>query len=225
MRVQSNTFFPKVCLSLRVKNDENCTKCFCLCKNEIRNMIRLAIFASGNGGNAENITRYFSSSNEIKPVIFVSNKKEASVHERARNLGIPSYTFSKNEFDEGTPIVEKLREYEVDFVVLAGFLLKISQPILDAFPDKIVNIHPALLPKFGGKGMYGNHVHRAVVEAGERESGITIHYVNENYDEGNIIFQAKCEVLSSDTSDDVAKKVSELEYEWFPRVIEGILKN
>ena len=187
-------------------------------------MTRLAIFASGNGSNAENITRYFSENDEIKPVIFVSNKKEAFVHERARKLGIPSYTFSKNEFDEGTPIVQKLREYEVDFVILAGFLLKISQPILDAFPNKIVNIHPALLPKFGGKGMYGSHVHRAVVEAGERESGITIHYVNENYDEGNVVFQAKCEVLASDTSDDVAKKVSELEYEWFPRVIEEVLK-
>jgi len=188
-------------------------------------MIRLAIFASGNGGNAENITRYFSENPEIKPVIFVSNKKEAFVHERARNLGIPSYTFSKNEFDEGTPVVQKLREYEIDFVVLAGFLLKISQPILDALPDRIVNIHPALLPKFGGRGMYGNHVHRAVVEAGERESGITIHYVNENYDEGNIIFQAKCEILASDTSENVARKVSELEHRHFPRIIEKIVFN
>ena len=187
-------------------------------------MTRLAIFASGNGSNAENITRYFSENDEIKPVIFVSNKKEAFVHERARKLGIPSYTFSKNEFDEGTLIVQKLREYEVDFVILAGFLLKISQPILDAFPDKIVNIHPALLPKFGGKGMYGSHVHRAVVEAGECESGITIHYVNENYDEGGVIFQARCEVLASDTSDDVAGKVSELEHRHFPRVIERVLR-
>jgi phosphoribosylglycinamide formyltransferase-1 len=185
-------------------------------------MIRIAIFASGNGSNAENITRYFLKNNNMKPVIFISNKKEAFIHERARNLGVPSCSFSKSEFDEGTPIVKKLREYQVDFVILAGFLLKISQPILDAFPDRIVNIHPALLPKFGGKGMYGGHVHRAVVEARERESGITIHYVNEHYDEGDIIFQASCPVLPSDTPDDVARKVQELEYEFFPRVIEGV---
>jgi phosphoribosylglycinamide formyltransferase-1 len=187
-------------------------------------MKRIAIFASGNGSNAENIARYFDNHEEMKPVIFISNKKEAYLHERAKKLGIPSYTFSKNEFDEGTPVIEKLRKYTVDFVVLAGFLLKISQPILDAFPDEIVNIHPALLPKFGGKGMYGSHVHRAVVEAGERESGITIHYVNEHYDEGNIIFQASCEILSSDTADDVARKVGELEYRHFPRVIEEVLR-
>jgi phosphoribosylglycinamide formyltransferase-1 len=209
---------------LHIKNDENCTISFFFFFYKNRNIIRLAIFASGNGGNAENITRYFFENNDIKPVIILSNKKEAFVHERARDLGIPSFTFSKNEFDEGTKIVSILHEYEVDFVVLAGFLLKISQPILDAFPDKIVNIHPALLPKFGGKGMYGSYVHRAVVEAGERESGITIHYVNENYDEGGVIFQASCEVLASDTGDDVGRKVSELEYAYYPRVIEKVLK-
>ena len=186
-------------------------------------MKHIAIFASGNGSNAENIVRFFDGNKDVNPVVFISNKKEAFVHTRAQKLGIPSYTFSKNEFDEGTPIVTLLRRYEVDFVVLAGFLLKISQPILDAFPDKIVNIHPALLPKFGGKGMYGSHVHRAVVEAGERESGITIHYVNENYDEGNVIFQASCPVLPSDTADDVAKKVSELEYLHFPKIIEEVI--
>ncbi|MDR0331837.1 MAG: phosphoribosylglycinamide formyltransferase [Dysgonamonadaceae bacterium] len=188
-------------------------------------MTRIAIFASGNGSNAENISRYFIDNNGMKPVIFVSNKKEAYIHERAKNLGIPSCSFTKDEFDAGVPIVEKLREYEVDSVVLAGFLLKISQPILDAFPNRIVNIHPALLPKFGGKGMYGNRVHQAVIEAGERESGITIHYVNENYDEGNIIFQASCPVLPNDTADDVARKVHELEYEHFPRVIKEIVSH
>jgi phosphoribosylglycinamide formyltransferase-1 len=187
-------------------------------------MARIAIFASGNGSNAENISRYFMGNNSVKPVLFVSNKKEAYIHERAKNLGIPSCSFTKNEFDEGVPIVKKLREYEVDFVVLAGFLLKISKPVLDAFPNRMVNIHPALLPKFGGKGMYGNRVHQAVVEAGERESGITIHYVNENYDEGNIIFQASCPVLSSDTADDVARKVHELEYAHFPVIIEKVIK-
>ena len=186
-------------------------------------MTRIAIFASGNGTNAENIIRYFADNNKIKPVIVVSNRKEAFVHQRAKNLGIPSCVFSRNEFEEGTIIVEKLREYRVDFVVLAGFLLKISQPLLDAFPNRMVNIHPALLPKFGGKGMYGSHVHRAVVEASERESGITIHYVNENYDEGAVIFQASCKVLPNDTPDNVAQKVQELECEYYAAVVERVI--
>ena len=186
-------------------------------------MIRLAIFSSGNGSNAENICHYFSQHSHIQPVVIISNKQEAFVHERARKLNIPSYTFTKKEFDEGRSILDKLQQYNVDFVVLAGFLLKISQSLLDAFPNKMVNIHPALLPKYGGKGMYGDHVHRAVVEAGEKESGITIHYVNENYDEGAVIFQASCKVLPTDQATDVARKVGELEYAHFPRVIEEMI--
>ena len=183
---------------------------------------KIALFASGSGSNAENIIRYFSDQSVFEFPLIISNKADAYVHERARKLGIPSFTFSKEAFNIGTEIVSLLNDYKIDYIVLAGFLLKISTPILQAFPNKIVNIHPALLPKFGGKGMYGHHVHQAVVDAKEATSGITIHYVNENYDEGNVIFQAVCPVLPTDTPDMVAEKVHALEYEHFPRVIERI---
>ena len=186
-------------------------------------MKKIAIFASGSGSNAENIARYFSHSSQVEISLILSNKKDAFVHERAKKMGIPSYTFSKKEFDEAELIIETLRQYEIDYIVLAGFLLKVAQPILDAYPHKIINIHPALLPKFGGKGMYGQKVHEAVVEAGEAKSGITIHYINEHYDEGAVIFQTACEVLPGDSPDDVARKVHELEYEYFPRVIEKLV--
>ncbi len=188
-------------------------------------MKRIAIFASGSGSNAENIARYFSGINDIEISLILSNKKEAFVHERAKKLGIPSYTFSKTEFDEADLILETLQQYEIDFIVLAGFLLKVPQPILEAFPNRIINIHPALLPKYGGKGMYGDRVHRAVIDAGEKESGISIHYVNEHYDEGDIIFQATCEVLPGDSPDDIAQKVHQLEYNYFPEVIEKIVRD
>ena len=187
-------------------------------------MKRIAVFASGGGSNAENIARYFATNPEVEISLILSNKADAFVHERAKILHIPSCTYSKKEFDEGVGIVDLLQENEIDFVVLAGFLLKVSQPIIDAFPGRIVNIHPALLPKFGGKGMYGDRVHQAVVESGETESGITIHYINENYDEGAVIFQAKCDVLPGDSAADVAQKVHELEYRHFPAVIEEICK-
>lgn len=184
---------------------------------------KVAIFSSGSGSNAENIIQYFSSNNKVEFPLILSNKSTAFVHERAKKLKVPSFTFSKEEFDEGTNIVALLQKYEIGHIVLAGFLLKVSDVILKAFPNKIINIHPALLPKFGGKGMYGNRVHQAVVEALETESGITIHYVNENYDEGNIIFQATCPVLPSDTPEMVADKVHALEYEHFPKVIEKVV--
>jgi phosphoribosylglycinamide formyltransferase, formyltetrahydrofolate-dependent len=187
-------------------------------------MIHIAIFASGSGSNAENIADYFSDSADIRVSLIISNKRDAYVHERAKKLGIPSYTFSKAEFDDGSIVIDTLRAYHTDFIVLAGFLLRVSPSLLEAFPGRIVNIHPALLPRYGGKGMYGDKVHRAVVDAGEAESGITIHYVNENYDEGNIIFQASCEVQSEDTPDDVARKVHALEHEHFPQVIESVVK-
>lgn len=186
---------------------------------------KIALFASGSGSNAENILRYFSQKTAFEFPLIISNKSDAYVHERARNLGIPSFTFSKDEFEKGTNILSLLDKYEIGYIVLAGFLLKISTPLLQAFPNRIVNIHPALLPKFGGKGMYGHHVHQAVVDAGETVSGITIHYVNENYDEGNIIFQATCPVTSDDTADMVAEKVHALEYEHFPRVIEMVFNS
>ena len=185
--------------------------------------IKTALFASGSGSNAENIIRYFSDNHSIEFPAILSNNVNAFVHERAKNLQVPSYTFSKEDFAAGDKIVTFLRELDVDLIVLAGFMLKIPQNLIDAFPDRIINIHPALLPKFGGKGMYGDHVHKAVVAAGEKESGITIHYVNENYDEGNIIFQAKCEVILTDTPDDVAHKVHALEYEYYPKVIESLI--
>ncbi len=183
-------------------------------------MKKLAIFASGSGSNAENIVKYFLKNEEICIPVIISNKKDAYVHERAQKLGIPSFTFSKKEFEETDLVPDTLKSYEIDWIILAGFLLKVPENLLKTYPNRIINIHPALLPKFGGKGMYGSHVHEAVVAAREKESGITIHYVNENYDEGKTIFQATCEVLSSDTADDVAEKVHALEYEYFPKIIE-----
>jgi Folate-dependent phosphoribosylglycinamide formyltransferase PurN len=183
---------------------------------------KIAIFASGSGSNAENIVTYFDSNPEFEFPLIISNKIDAFVHERAKKLKIPSFTFSKNEFEDGILIVDLLKKYEIDGIVLAGFLLKVPKSILEAFPNKIINIHPALLPKYGGKGMYGDRVHTAVHAAGEKTSGITIHYVNENYDEGNIIFQAECELNSADTPHSIAEKVHNLEYEWFPKIVERV---
>ncbi|MDR0422166.1 MAG: phosphoribosylglycinamide formyltransferase [Proteiniphilum sp.] len=186
-------------------------------------MTHIALFASGNGSNAENIVRYFSGNRNISVSLIVSNRRDAYVHERARQLGVKSLTFSRVEFEDGLAVTDVLRVCGVDFIVLAGFLLKVSQPLLDAFPGRIINIHPALLPKFGGKGMYGDRVHRAVVDAGENESGITVHYVDGQYDGGEIIFQATCEVLPEDSPEEVARKVHVLEYAFFPKVIEKVI--
>ncbi|MCD8269684.1 MAG: phosphoribosylglycinamide formyltransferase [Parabacteroides sp.] len=186
-------------------------------------MKNVAIFASGSGTNAENIGRYFSKSETIKVAVVLSNNKYVGVHARVNKLAIPSFVFSRDEFVEGTAVLAKLAEYQIDLIVLAGFMNKISDALLKAYPGKIINIHPALLPKHGGKGMYGIHVHEAVVAAGDKESGITIHYINENYDEGDIIFQAKCDVLPTDTPEDIATKVHALEYAHYPHVIEEVL--
>lgn len=185
-------------------------------------MKRVAIFASGSGSNAENIARYFEKKNLIEIPLILTNNPSAFVIERAKKLNIPCEVFTKTELTESNKIVDLLNELEVEWIVLAGFLLKIPQNLIDAFGGRIVNIHPALLPKYGGKGMYGDRVHQAVVAAGELESGITIHYVNEHYDEGTIILQVKCEVKSEDTADDVANKVHALEYEHFPKVLEQL---
>ncbi len=187
-------------------------------------MTRIAIFASGSGTNAENIIKYFASNEKIEIACVVTNKKDAFVLKRAENLNIDSKFFSKDDFFDTTNVIKYLIEKKINFIILAGFLLKIPQNIINLFPQNIINIHPALLPKFGGKGMYGDNVHKAVVESKEIETGITIHYVNENYDEGTIIFQEKCPILDSDTYEDVAKKVHALEYTHFPVVIENILK-
>ncbi len=188
-------------------------------------MKNIAILASGSGTNAENIINYFKNSDSISVVYVLSNKKDAKVLERASRLNIPNKSFDKNDFIDTDEVLNLLKE-NADYVILAGFLWKIPAKILEAFPNKIINIHPALLPKYGGKGMYGMHVHNAVVENREKKTGITIHYVNENYDEGAIIFQKSFEILESDTPDDVAEKIHKLEQENFPKVIEKvILKN
>ncbi|MDH6304919.1 phosphoribosylglycinamide formyltransferase-1 [Parabacteroides sp. PF5-5] len=185
-------------------------------------MKNIAIFASGSGTNAENIIRYFANNENIRVVVVFSNNRKVGVHERVNRLGVPSFVFTRDEFADGAPIIAKLAEYHADFIVLAGFMNKISDVLLKAFPNQIINIHPALLPKYGGKGMYGMHVHEAVVAAGEKETGITIHYINEEYDEGAVIFQASCPVLPNDTPEEVATKVHALEYEHYPQVIEKI---
>lgn len=186
-------------------------------------MNRIAIFASGSGSNAENIANYFSNNADVEVSLILTNNANAFVLERAKKLGIKSFVFSKSDFSNTDQIVQKLQENDINWIVLAGFLLKIPQNLINAFPNKIINIHPALLPKYGGKGMYGDKVHQAVLENKESESGITIHYVNEHYDEGKIIFQAKCKVEATDTFEDVASKIHELEYKHFPEVVEGVL--
>lgn len=180
----------------------------------------IVIFASGNGSNALNIIKYFKSHKYIKIAAVFCNKPNAKVIDKAKRENIEVFIFDKNELSASEKVLNQLNEYAVDFIILAGFLLKIPEKIINNYPKKIINIHPALLPKYGGKGMYGTHVHEAVVKNKEKESGITIHYVNENYDEGAIIFQAKCEVFETDTAEDVATKIHALEMENFPRVIE-----
>ncbi|WP_293049682.1 phosphoribosylglycinamide formyltransferase [Paludibacter sp.] len=188
-------------------------------------MVNIAIFASGSGSNAENIVRYFESHPCISVSLILTNKADAYVLERAKKLNIPAMIFSKTEMNESDSLLNLLIEKKIDWLILAGFLLKVPDNLIAAFPDRILNIHPALLPKHGGKGMYGSRVHEAVVAAGEKESGITIHYVNNHYDEGQIAFQATCPVLPSDSAEDVANKVHALEYEHFPKVIEKIISD
>lgn len=180
---------------------------------------RIAIMASGSGSNAENIIRYFSAEKRVEFGLILSNRPDAQVHQRAARLGIPSRTYAREQLTDGQFLLGILQEERIDFIILAGYLVKVPAELIIAYPSRIINIHPALLPKFGGKGMYGSHVHQAVVEAKERESGITIHLVDENYDQGSIVFQAKCPVLPNDSADDVASKVHELEYQFYPEVI------
>lgn len=187
-------------------------------------MKNIAIFASGSGTNAENLIQYFQNHPSMRVSFVLSNKAQAYVHQRALALGVPSYTYTKEEFTNGV-VLRFLQEQQIDFIVLAGFMLMIDDVMLDAFPMRIVNIHPSLLPKYGGKGMHGDHVHQAVVAAKETESGITIHYLNDQYDAGDVVFQAVCEVLPTDTPDDVAAKVHALEYEWYPKVVEQLVKS
>lgn len=187
-------------------------------------MNNIVLFASGSGTNVENIVNFFKNDQDTQISMILTNNPKAYVIQRAEKLGIPVRVFNRDDFYKNNTIIDLLKKIKPDLIVLAGFLWLIPENMIKAFPDKIINIHPALLPKYGGKGMYGSKVHEAVVANKEKESGITIHYVNERYDEGNIIFQAKCEVLPTDTPDDVANKVHGLEYKHFPRVIARLLK-
>ncbi len=185
---------------------------------------RLAIFASGSGSNAEKIAEYFANHTDIEVSLILSNNPQAGVIARARRLHIPVVLFDRKTFYETHRIIEILQNEHIDLVILAGFMMLIPEAMVQAFLNKIVNIHPALLPKYGGKGMYGHFVHEAVVAAKESESGITIHFVNERYDEGGIIFQATCKVTPTDTPEEVARKVQVLEHQHYPEVIERLSK-
>lgn len=186
-------------------------------------MRNIAIFASGSGTNAENVIRYFSNSNSVKVSLVLSNKREAYVLRRAESLGIDSVFFDHKDLYEKGKVLQLLSKYRIDFIVLAGFLWLIPENILEIYDKRIINIHPALLPKYGGKGMYGDRVHKAVIANNEKESGITIHYVNKFYDEGDIIFQARCTVMPGDTPDTLAARVHSLEYKHYPEVIEELI--
>ena len=186
-------------------------------------MKRILIFASGSGTNAENLIKFFHNSDNASVIQVLSNNPHAKVLERAKKLKVSTLSFNRIAFSKTDDVLNVLKASKPDIIVLAGFLWKFPEFILNAFPNKVINVHPALLPKYGGKGMYGMNVHNAVVDNNETETGITIHYVNENYDEGAIIFQAKCEVFKNDSAEDVADKIHELEMEHFPKVVESLL--
>jgi phosphoribosylglycinamide formyltransferase 1 len=185
---------------------------------------KIAIFASGSGTNAEKIMSCFKDHSEGKVVLILSNKADAFVLERAKKFNIPVHVFDRPSFRESTKVLNILQEREVSLLVLAGFLWLVPEYLIRAYPQRIVNIHPALLPAYGGKGMYGRHVHEAVIHNGEKESGISIHFVNEKYDEGAIILQAKCEVLPDDTPESLAERIHLLEHKHYPEVIEKIIR-
>jgi len=186
-------------------------------------MEKIAIFASGTGSNAQKMIEYFDGHPNIQVGLVVSNKPNAGVLQKAQAAGVETMVVNRATFYETKALLTALQEKEISFIVLAGFLWLIPVYLVEAYPKKMVNIHPALLPKFGGKGMYGHHVHRAVKDAGEKESGISIHWVNEQYDEGNIVFQARCALSADDEPDDIARKVQQLEHQHFARVVEQLL--
>jgi len=183
----------------------------------------IAIFASGTGTNAKNIIEHFSQHPFIHVKLVVCNKPTAGVVDIAAANQIPALLIDKEKFFRGTGYLNELKEAQIDFIVLAGFLWKIPQTLVDAYRNRIINIHPALLPKFGGKGMYGTKVHEAVIAAGETESGITIHYANEDYDKGDIIFQASCPVLREDSAESLAERIHGLEHKHYAKVIDKIM--
>lgn len=180
--------------------------------------INIVIFASGSGTNAEALVSHFSQLDQFHVRAIFSNRKDAFVLQRAEKLGVPAEVFSKAELTQPN-FLRRLSAYDADYILLAGFLLKVPDYLIEAFPDRIINIHPALLPAYGGKGMYGDRVHAAVIANGEAHSGITIHLVNENYDEGRILFQASCKVLADDTPESLAQKIHTLEHQYFPKIV------
>jgi phosphoribosylglycinamide formyltransferase 1 len=186
-------------------------------------MKKLAIFASGSGSNAQRIIEYFHGSHQISIGLILSNNPNAYVLERARKAKIPTVCFNRKEFYESNFILDILTVQGITFIVLAGFLWLIPDYLLNAYRGRIINIHPALLPKYGGKGMYGMRVHETVIQSGDEESGITIHYVNEKYDDGQIIFQAKCRIEPEDTHETLAGKIHLLEHTYYPVVIESVI--
>ncbi|MBW1298892.1 phosphoribosylglycinamide formyltransferase [Aquimarina litoralis] len=186
-------------------------------------MKRIIIFASGSGTNAENIIKYFQKRKNAVVTHVFSNNLRAKVLKRAHDLNVQALHFDKESFYDSNEVLNVLKDAEPDIIVLAGFLWIFPKKIIDVFPDKVINIHPALLPKYGGKGMYGNHVHEAVIRNKEKESGITIHFVNEHYDEGGIIFQTETTINENDSAEDLAKAIHTLEYKYFPVVIEKVL--
>jgi phosphoribosylglycinamide formyltransferase 1 len=183
----------------------------------------IAIFASGGGSNALKIIQYFQNHEQIKVALIIANKPNIGVLKIADEYEIPSAVINRQQWNEEHQVIELLEAHSIELIVLAGFLWLMPSKLVSAFPNKILNIHPALLPKYGGKGMYGHFVHEAVKAAGEHESGMTIHFVNEKYDEGHIIFQAKCKIAISDSAEDIARKVLALEHEHYARIIETLL--
>jgi len=186
---------------------------------------KLAIFASGSGSNAENICTYFANHSGIKVILICTNKLDAFIVKRAKKLNIPVAFITKTELNNFDGLHKTLQNTKVDFIILAGFLLKLPAIMVKKYPNRILNIHPSLLPKYGGKGMYGNNVHKAVLENKEVESGISIHFVNQNYDKGELILQEKCSVSANETLETLTAKIHQLEQKYFPLTIEKVLKN
>lgn len=183
-------------------------------------MKSLAVFASGSGTNAENLINYFGNSEQAQVSLILCNNPEAFVIKRAKKNKVPVVVFNRSQFYKTDEVLKVLTDYRIDVIVLAGFLWLVPGNILDKYPGSIINIHPALLPNYGGKGMYGNKVHKAVIENGDRESGITIHLIDEKFDQGQNLFQAKCPVSPDDNHESLASKIHDLEYAHFPKVIE-----
>ncbi|MDA8956039.1 phosphoribosylglycinamide formyltransferase [Flavobacteriales bacterium] len=189
------------------------------------NAKRIAIFASGSGSNTQSIIEYFQQKESIEVALIMCNKSNAFVVQRAKKLGVKCFVFNSDTFKNNLGFLDVLSKYKVSWIILAGFLLKIPEYVIEQYQGKIINIHPALLPKYGGKGMYGANVHEAVLENKELQSGISIHYVNKNYDEGKIIFQASCSISPEDSLEDLSNKIQQLEHLHYPRVIEETIIN